>query len=667
MGYHIFRHILFAVAMLSTAWPCRGAAEPDSAATLLDNVTVSARRMPVKVSADMPVQFLTSATISSLGIQDMADAVRRFAGTTVRDYGGIGGLKTVSVRNMGAAHTGVSYDGVPVSNCQGGQIDIGRFSLDNVSTVSMAVGTTDNLLQPASLYASGAVLGIATETPAFADNRRKSFRLGMKGGSFGFVSPSARWWWQPSGRSTVALEGDYLRADGNYPFTLTNGKVVTRERRNNSAIDSWHAEANLSYDFSAASSLRVKAYHYHSHRGLPGAVTLYNPVSTETLRDRNTFVQAVWQGRLSPRWRMQAVAKYSYGWNRDRELNPQFTGGVYQDTHRQDEYYLSASAEYSPSAALTAALATDAITNTLESTLAACPFPRRFTSLSSAAARLKLGPLTANASLLATYATEHVRTGPAPDDIFRLNPSLAFNIKPWTDRQLYLRAMFKTTFRMPSFNDLYYERSGNRNLRPEKAAEYNLGITWNISLPAPASYLAFTLDGYYNDITDKIVAFPTTYVWKTVNYGKVHASGIDITAAASLSLPLDAELTITGAYSWQRAINLSDPHAGDYHGQLPYTPRHSGNAAATVSTRWIRIGYSAVAVGKRYFMSQNIPANEIKAYVEQTLTAGREFSFGPATLDLRAELVNLGNVSYEVIRFYPMPGRSWRLVASCKF
>lgn len=34
------------------------------------------------------------------------------------------------------------------------------------------------------------------------------------------------------------------------------------------------------------------------------------------------------------------------------------------------------------------------------------------------------------------------------------------------------------------------------------------------------NYLSVTVDGYYNDVTDKIVAFPTTYAWKMANYGK---------------------------------------------------------------------------------------------------------------------------------------------------
>ena len=93
----------------------------------IEKVTVTARRLPNKVTSSVPIQTLSQQDISQLGIQNMADAVRRFAGANVKDYGGIGGLKTVSVRNMGAAHTAVSYDGVVVSNCQAGQIDIGRF------------------------------------------------------------------------------------------------------------------------------------------------------------------------------------------------------------------------------------------------------------------------------------------------------------------------------------------------------------------------------------------------------------------------------------------------------------------------------------------------------------------------------------------------------------
>ena len=63
----------------------------------IPNVTIEARRAPNRVSSNAPVQTLSRSTIEDLGIQDIADAVRRFAGTEVKDYGGTGGLKTVSV------------------------------------------------------------------------------------------------------------------------------------------------------------------------------------------------------------------------------------------------------------------------------------------------------------------------------------------------------------------------------------------------------------------------------------------------------------------------------------------------------------------------------------------------------------------------------------------
>lgn len=266
----------------------------------IDEVTVTSRRAPNKVATAVPVQTLSIDDMNRLGVQGVADAVRRFAGTNVRDYGGIGGLKTVSVRNMGAHHTAVSYDGTPVSNCQAGQVDIGRFSLDNVGMLSLAVGQTEDMLQSARLYASAAVLGITTERPYFDDSRNARFRVTMSGGSFGYVSPSVRWWQKIGSRVTTSLDGTFLRADGNYPFTLVNGKNVTRERRNNSAIDSWHGEANVYYDMPDGGDLQVKGYYFYSKRGLPGAVVLYNPVSTEKLWDRNAFVQARYRKSFSP-------------------------------------------------------------------------------------------------------------------------------------------------------------------------------------------------------------------------------------------------------------------------------------------------------------------------------------------------------------------------------
>jgi len=137
---------------------------------------------------------------------------------------------------------------------------------------------------------------------------------------------------------------------------------------------------------------------------------------------------------------------------------------------------------------------------------------------------------------------------------------------------------------------------------------------------------------------------------------------VDATLGASFPLVWGCEVDVTGSYTFQQALDLTNPSAKNYKDQLPYTPRHSGNASVLLKTPWLHVGYNLMAVGKRYFMDQNIPSNEIEGYVEHGLTASRNFKLGKsATLRLQADVVNLTDRQYEVIKYYPMPGRSWRV------
>ena len=114
----------------------------------IPEVTVKARRTPPSVKAASPLQVMNKAEMERMGISEVADAIRHFSGVSVKDYGGIGGLKTISVRSLGAQHTGVIYDGVSVSDCQSGQIDISRFSLTNISQLTLTIGQSDDIYRP---------------------------------------------------------------------------------------------------------------------------------------------------------------------------------------------------------------------------------------------------------------------------------------------------------------------------------------------------------------------------------------------------------------------------------------------------------------------------------------------------------------------------------------
>ena len=666
--YITHKKIRGAVLLLCALCVALGAAAQDRDTTLerrIDEVTVTAARAPRRLTATVPVQVVSGEAIRTLGLQNMADAVRRFAGTTVRDYGGIGGMKTVSVRSLGAHHTAIGYDGVAVSNCQAGQIDIGRLSLDNVALLTLSVGQEEDLLQSARMAASAAVLSIRTEVPRFTADRRYSLQAHLRAGSFGMVNPYVRLAARTSERTTLSLDGNLLRADGVYPFTLVNGRERTREKRYNSDILAWHSEANL-YRTDDRSDLNVKAYAFRSERGLPGSVILYRTGNDERLWDVNAFLQAAYRRRLSDRWTMQAQVKYNYSWNKYEDTDPKYEGGRQTDLNTQNEYYTSLATRFRPTDALTLSLAEDGAVNTLHNNVNDNPAPVRLTSLTALRARYRMGPLTAVGTLLATYITEHVQSGDRPDDRRRITPALSLTYHPSPTLDLNVRALYKKTFRTPTFNDLYYLRLGNTGLRPELADEYNVGLTWSI---APGSFdpITLTVDGYYNEVRDKIVAFPSTYVWRMANFGRVRIAGLDASVGTGVALTAGVHLSLNASYTYQRAIDVTDAKAKNYREQIPYTPRHSGSGSVAVSTPWVDAAYTLVAVGDRYFMSQNLPENRINGYAEHTLALSRTFRLRRgAELRLQAECTNLTDEQYDIIKYYPMPGRAFRATVAIR-
>ena len=638
----------------------------------IDEVTVTAHRLQRDVTGGKPIQLMTHRELELLGLTNLADAVKKFAGASVKDYGGIGGMKTVSVRNLGAHHTAVSYDGVTISNTQAGQIDIGRYQTDNIQELSLAMGEEDDQMQSARHYASAGVLSITTERPYYGGERRRftpHFKASLRGGSWGLVSPSLRLTQSFSERTAVSLGGTYMRADGVYPFTLKNGRMRTREKRYNSDIESWQGEANLYNTLADNSQLDVKAYWYRSERGLPGAVILYNDKSDERLWDEDFFTQAVWRKRFNQQWSLHARVKYAHSWNRYEDTDVKYQDGKLTDVARQNEYYASATVGWTPIDNLTFALAEDIAFNDLRSNISISdnlnnpPYPKRTTSLTALSARYAWQRLTLNANVVGTYATEKVKAGKQPDDRRRLSPSASLSYRVLANEALYIRLMYKSTFRMPSFNDLYYIRMGNTGLRPENANEYNVGITWSGQPARWMKYLSVTLDGYFNDVTDKIVAFPSTYVWKMANFGKVYIHGIDATMATEIPFGRKVSLLLTGAYTWQKAED-HEKRSASYGRQLPYTPKHNGNASLLLYTPWVNVGYSLLAQGERWSSALTTQEYHLKAYAEQSVTLSHEFRLRSYRLKLQGTVHNLTDEQYEIIKYYPMPGRSWSVGAT---
>ena len=608
----------------------------------------------------VPVQALSHDDVERLGLENVADAAKRMAGLQVQDYGGLGGLKTVSVRGLGAKHTMVCYDGVAITDAQSGQVDVGRFALDNVRELTFAVGQGDDIFQPARAFASAGTINIRTGRP-----RSSQMSVKAKGGSFGQAGVSLlreRVFCDKWGYSAAL---NMQRATGDYPFTLVNGNVVSKHRREGGDIKSLAAEGNLFGNFEHG-ALSVKFYYFDSERGLPGAVNLYNKDNVERLWDNNFFVQSVYETEPCKRLKLRVLAKYTYSFSRYTDHSCSYYNGVQKDCNTQNEYYVSLGACYSLVSGLSAVVSSDIAIAGLCNNFIDAKNPERLTSQSAVALKYDNHRLTATASLLAAFTGDRLENGYSPANKKRLSPAVSLSWLPWEGAPLRLRASYKDVYRVPTFADLYYLRMGNVGLKPERATQFNAGFVCSETLLGNVQ-LSLSADGYYNHVKDKIVALPTMYVWRMQNYGIVDIAGADVALSATVQLSKQMELLADATYSYSYAVDKSKRTSKNYGHQIPYTPRHAGNFSLTFNNPWLNVTYLLSAVGERYMLPQNISQNRLPSYVEHSLSVNREFAIDNAKVRLRGEVLNFTATDYEVIRYYPMPGVSWRLSAAVQF
>lgn len=645
-------------------------AQIDTSVQFLEGISVEGKAERSAISTTVPVQTLTQADIQTMPAVLLSDVLKLFSGIVIKDYGGVGGMKTVSMRGFGSQHTAISYDGLPVTDCQTGQIDLSKFSLENVEQISVNSGT-DDIFLPARLFAAANLIQIRTLRPKF-DKRPFHIDFRFLGGSFGLWSPSVllenrivkR---RNNGFSlSSSLNINYLQSDGRYPFTIYYGgdnDSTSLEKRSNSDVRSMNIEGNLFFTFDYTTQMDVKFYYYQAERGLPGAVIFYNTHSRQRLYDQNAFGQVHFLKHFLKNVDYQLNAKFNYAY--ERYFDPDYlnAAGFVDNRYFQREYYLSNGVSYRPHKIVNLTLVNDLIFGNLTANLPNFILPSRLQVLTVLSAAVDTRFVQAKAALLHTGVANWAKKGAAADNVSRFSPSAGISIRPILSQDFHIRAFYKNIFRLPTFNDLYYNDFGNRDLRPENTHQFDLGLTYARSFLHRKMGISITVDGYYNRVKDKIVAIPSRnlFTWMMLNFGAVKIAGMDANLVFDYEIIKQLKINIVGSYSLQQAVDVTDPKSNTYRHQIPYTPLHSGSASLTLSTPWVDVSYTVVAAGKRYALQQNVPANELKPYSDHSLALAKDFDVkGKVVLGYKLELLNLANRHYEIVRNYPMQGRSVR-------
>lgn len=610
----------------------------------------------VVVTSEMPsqklvtMQELAGTELQALSTTSIADALKYFAGVQIKDYGGLGGVKTINVRSMGAQHVGVYIDGIRITNAQNGTVDLGKYSLSTLESISLYNANKLDACQSASEYASGSIVYMRTRRPT-----KDSLSVTARWASFHTYMGRINAQLCHKGWSAF-IDGEYLNSKGDYPFRYKSEYEDTVGKRRNSDIEYGRVEA-AAFKGGFASHL----YFYKSERGCPGGIVRrlsdkYTNIGREW--DSDCFAQASWQHSFSEKIQVKFNSKYAYEYLRYCTDYPenQNTARVNNHYHQHDAY-LSATAAYFPIDIVSINVGYDARTSWLNADLKMFYPVRRLDQKAVIAAQLNRNSFRIAASLLYQHYKDYTKLQVgAAKPLSKVTPAVSLG---YSFKGLTLKAWYKNIFRAPTLNDLYYTQSGNRNLKPEFTKQFDFGAEYTFD--AYNWYANVQADFYINHIDDRIVCLPLkgTYTWSMLNYGKTFCRGLNLNASGRYNIGR-WRFSLLTSLTWQRDLNRTDPDDEEsYNKPICYSPTLSYGLTAIVAWRDYSITLSDLHVGERMW-SYADPEDILKPYNNVDLKISAAF---PHTL-VAFEINDLFDVQYEHIPRYPMPGRSFRLTVT---
>lgn len=206
-------------------------------------------------------------------------------------------------------------------------------------------------------------------------------------------------------------------------------------------------------------------------------------------------------------------------------------------------------------------------------------------------------------------------------------------------------------YRVPTFNDLYWQAGGNEDLKPETSYQAELGN--EIRLGA----LKLTVTGYYIKLKDMLRWTPGSSQWHAENLSRVNTYGLEAVGSWQKQWG-SSNIALNGTYAYTVSRQKYKTE------QLIYVPLHRATASVAYSYARISAYYRHLFNGEVFTTSDNSSA--IDPY--NVSSVGAEYHFKLLKgLTIGAQVLNLWNEEYQNVAMRPLPGRNYTMYLNFKF
>ncbi|HUI31534.1 MAG TPA: TonB-dependent receptor [Candidatus Acidoferrales bacterium] len=609
-------------------------------------VVVTATRTPIN-SIDAPSR-VTQVDVDEMqrsGFDNTKSMLSFVDGIFVKDNGPAQ-LGTVSLRGTAAEQTLFLFDGISLNNVQNGQLDLFLVPSSNLQSIEISQGGSSALY---GANAVGGVIDFQSKTPI-----NNFVRIDLGGGSYANQMMDAE---VSEGINDARFNLMVQRKRGvnDFDFTFTGGSRNFPMRYTGGD----YVEDMQSLKIALPSSIGMTSFliqNVSADRGTPYAISDSTFETTSRETDENTMAVLKNAGNFGS-FDYSASAGFIYSYLK-------YTDPAYAT----DDYYKTLSTQ--PAAQLSysdtkfsGAVGVDAELDRGESDkMASIKDRNRIGAFASGDYELRKDLDIETRLFGALRYDGYSRFGNT------FNPKAGINIKPLADIPIHLRANIGTSFRIPTFNELYYydpifDQFGNQNLKPESSTDFDLGAAAELEGNRAPLYANLDADYYHIDTRDGIVWQELTNTsWTPENLKEIVSSGVEL----SLCFSYSSIFALKGNYFFGKSLDVSDPlDPAAYKKQLLYIPQQQSSLVAEATPGIFTFTAAIRYVGGRFYTSDNTAS--LPPYAVTYASASARIEAGPLELFPKISVDDLFNRRYEVIYEYPVPGRTYWLELGIQF
>jgi len=582
---------------------------------LLDEVKLYGNFSP-QINSGYQVQILADSILNNRQ-QSLGNLLQNQTNLYFKQNGN-GMVSSISLRGSGASHTGVYWNGIAINSSLNGQTDFNTFSANGYNQIEIRKGGGG------ILFGSGAIGGAINlrDQIIFEDKFQTRVSLGLAS----YTTQKGLIRSQYSNQkiyTKIVLERNH--SDNDYPY------LGTDLHNDNGAFKNFHIKSVLGYKLNQNNQLQLFATLSDNDRNLSRTLTAPN---NSKLTNR--------QHRLLLNWK-------NFGQNYNSSLKLAYLNEEY------NFYFNKESSDY--------------LFGKSNNWILKYDFKYFINTNTSLHTGVENKYSTANGSSLLdkhrndfeVYALLHqqpleqlqynVSARKGFSSVYEIPLIYAADLKYQFSSKFNIKANFSTNYRLPTYNDLFWNPGGNPNLLAEKSrsGELSLGYQhkkWTLNLTS-----------YATKSKNLIQWRPETPTfWKPVNVQDVSSYGFEA-EFKNIQKFGNHRIEFQSQYAYTIATDKV------LEKQLIYVPFHKATTSLNYTYKDFTISFNEQYNGKVFITTSN--TQTVKAYWLSNMAIYKNLFKQQLTIGLMVN--NLWNTNYQSVSYRPMPNRNFELNINYKF